>query len=79
MPGVIEKYLWVMDFGGQNFTALNIDKIKEISNKMAIIYSYLLGEMVGINIGKITKTLWNIMKKFVHPNTVKLVTILSEQ
>ena len=68
-----------MDFGGQNFTALNFDKIKEISSKMAIIYSDLLGEMVGINVGKFSKTLWSFLKKFVHPNTIKLITILSEK
>ena len=41
--GVIENYLWVMDFGGNNLTSLNMNKMKQIIDKTGVVFSYLLG------------------------------------
>lgn len=77
VKGVVENYLWVMDFGGNNLTSLNMGKMKQIIDKTGVVFSFLLGQMLIINVGLFTKFIWDSAKKFVHPDTLKRITLLS--
>lgn len=62
--------------GGKNFTSLPIEQIGNIINKLGIVYSMYLGNMLVINTQTFVKFTFTAVKIFIHEETRKKITLL---
>lgn len=61
--------------GGKNF-GLPFDALGKIIQKLSIIYSMYLGQMIAINTQNFVKFTYQGIKFFIHEETKKKITIL---
>lgn len=66
----------MIDMGGKNFTSLPIEQIGNIINKLGIVYSMYLGNMLVINTQTFVKFTFTAVKIFIHEETRKKITLL---
>lgn len=65
VPGKIEKYLYVIDMGGKNFTSLPFDGLVTIINKLGTVFSLRLGSMIVANTNYLVKVSYMALKAFI--------------
>lgn len=61
---------------GKNFTSLPMEQIGQIINKLSVVYSNYLGNMLVVNTQALVRFTYAAVKIFIHEETRKKITLI---